>query len=360
MITSALSAIRHFQNVQKDYVKCRENNDVQRLRGHEIYENQQIPALVDLFNRLKSDDPQIVKTAEGQIKELEGQQISFHYLALHSFPLWPIDALALKQIALDEADSGHPLVRERALIACGYLFLHGYSEGREAAAILSAKKMRNEDETVQQDGFKYFSLLLGKWRPTLPPEDLVLAISIAEKICESDRWCDASSFFRTLVERGQKADVALLRETALNLCASENSHAYYIGDEICEKIIEKRSKEQDLVRISLEAIISMCGSKEGYRRGKAFSLFWSLLERCPELAIEPLLNALEEESKRKNPQIAALMRVDQLVRHQVSGLTSRSDDPQLLRILTNLSNCDSPYIQKEAEKLKQIVESRNA
>ena len=322
---------------------------------------------VNLFDQLESPDELTVQKAEEEIKYLQ-DELSFETIVQDSFPIWPIDASALKQIALDQSESKHPLLRERAFHACNYLVTHGYKEGYETAAILASKKMRSEDETVQKEGFKYFVLLLNQWHPQLSQDDLVLAISIAKKLCMTDQWVKTGHFFEMLVTHGQEADVALLKNTPLDLCASDNSHAFFVGHDICNLIVNNRHNCADLVAISLQAAVSMCDSEDPYRRNQGLNLFWSLLRWSPASTINPLLQALEIESKRKRPQMGILGRLNELAGHDFSNLfhstqevvlqRAKEDAPALLRILTNLSTCDFPYFQQQALKLQQTVETR--
>ena len=351
-------------------VSCCDNRSTRQILLRELQERgkEQNPQLVSLFDQLKSQDQLTVQKAEEEIRYLQDQQVSFHTIVLHSFPLWPVDASALKQIALDQSESRHPLLRERAFHACSYLVTHCSREGYEAAAILASKKMRSEDETVQEEGFKYFVLLLNQWQPQLSQDDLVIAVLIGKKICMTDQWIETSQFFEMLVKHGREADVALLKNTVIDLCASDNSHAFYVGRNICDLIVNNHHNSANLVAISLEAAILMCTSEVPFRRSQSLDLFWSLLRWTPASTIDPLLQALEVESQRKNPEIRILGRLDELAGHDFSNLSqntkevvlqrAKKDAPALLRILTNLSTCDSPYVQQQALKLKQTVETR--
>ncbi len=369
MSTSVVSALKHTKQLLSDISDCDDRSTRQiLLRELQEHGEEQNLQLVSLFDQLKSPDELAVRKAEEGIKYLQDQQISFQTIVLHSFPLWPVDASALKQIALDQSESRHPLLRERAFHACSYLVTHGRREGYETAAILASKKMRSENETIQEEGFKYFVLLLNQWQPQLSQDDLVLAISIAKKICMTDQWVETSHFFETLVEHGREADVALLKNTALDLCTSDNFHAFYVGRNICNLIINNHHNRADLVAISLQAAISMCTSENSYRRSKGLDLFWHLLRWTPTSTIDPLLQALEIESQRKDPEISTLGMLNELAGHDFSNLfhstkevvlqRAKEDAPTLLRILTNLSTCDSPYVQRRALKLKETVETR--
>ena len=240
---------------------------------HQIFFGEkQNPQLVSLFDQLKSPDELTVRKAEKEIKYLQHQQLSFQTIVLHSFPLWPVDASALTQIALDQSESSHPLLRERAFHACHYLTTNRYREGYETAAILASKKMQNGDETVQKEGFKYFVLLLNQWHPQLSQDDLVSAISIAKKISTTNQWVEASHFFEMLVQRGEEADIALLKNTALDLCASDNLNAFFVGHNICNLIVNNHHNCAGLVAIPLQVAISMCNFEEPYRRSQGLDL----------------------------------------------------------------------------------------
>jgi hypothetical protein len=323
--------------------------------------------LVRLLDQLSSQDEGEVRQAEEEIRYFQEQDVTFHTIVLHSFPIWPIDYLALNQIAVDQSESRHPILRQRAFYACSYLVSQTPKLGYEIAAVLASKKMHSDEEAIQIEGLKYFIILLKQMDPQLTQDDLALAISIAKKISVTARWLVASTFFEELVKNGKVDDVAQIKNTVLDLCGSDDAHAQHIGRTICKAIVLRHHKHANLVEISLQAAISMCASEDQFKRGEGLDLFWLLLRWSPELTMDPLLQALEIESKRNKPMACIVVRLEELAGHDFSNLfhsaevvilqRAKNDAPTLLRILTNLSTADA-YFQEKALTFKQAIEKR--
>lgn len=355
---SALSNVLKYPELYFDSEASR------RAYAQEQMEKSQNLELVQLFDDLESSDETVVQQAEQKIKNMQRIDYPFHSLVLDSFPLWPVDEAALKEIALKP--EAHPLRQQRAFHACSYLVTHFREEGFQAATTLAAQKMRSDDEKTQIEGLKYFTLLLRRYQPELLQEELLLAIGIANRIAGSEEsWLVASSFFASLVENGKIEDVAQLKDTIPALCASENSTEVHMGFTISDKITTKRTK---LNSIPLSGARSLCASDSEHNRGQGFSLFWRLLSWSPDETIDPLLDALEAESLRENPIIASISRLKELAGHKFSNLMVASgeaikaraeqDAPLLIKILSALAACKNNYIVEEALKLKALVEER--
>ena len=332
-------------------------NELQDIR------TEQIPELVLLFEQLGSEDKVTVKKAEEELKYLEDKQISLLEIMHHSFPLWPIDAGALKKIATESSEASHPLLQARSFEACSYLVRNGSKEGYEAAQTIGPKKMRDPDEVVQKKGFSYFLLLLSQWNPELSPNDLDLAISIAKKIYKTDQPFEATRFFEKLVGNGKEGDIFKSKEPILGLCSSEERFPIF---EVCSQLAMK--KNGTLVQIPLEAASAACASEDGVKRHIGWNLFRQLLLSMPADTIDPLLLVLEGESKKENPERVLLSRLKELAGHDFSSLSQSSGDlilqrakqdaPTLLRIVENLLDCKSQYVRDDATIFKQKLMQR--
>ena len=320
---------------------------------------QQISQVTYLFDRLNSPDELTVQKSEEKIQYLLQQGISFQEVATHSLPTCPLDPEAIKQIALGQSEARHPLLKKRAAEACRYLLENSHVQGCKIAVAVASKKMRSSEESSQQEGLDYMALALKSyWRPKLLQEDILLAISIAKKLCATNRPSDAHDFFASLVSHGQREDVEQFKDTLLDLCASDDRAKLEVGFDICHQIA-KQGKKINLMEIPLSIATSTCANENELRKEHGWRLFRTLLKKDCVLTIDPLLQAMEAESKQKVPLKDLLFRLEELVIGYSFFYTScNKREPilqKLMQILSNLSTCDDEWLQKQALKLKAEV-----
>ncbi len=328
--------------------------------------NDRYEELVSLFRDLESADPIVAEEATATLNFLEANGHTLHHLVLHSLPLWPCNYAAIQRIALDSANSENSTARERAFIACKYLVTHRQDEGFEAATALAAQKLRNENADIRLEGLRYFTMLLERFKPDLPEEDLEAAIQVATQVHPTEDWLKATHFFDLLIKNGESNDILKAKQAFLDGCDSN----YPIAFKQCEKIVTDHHNNDDLMAIPLKAAVSGAESEDNFLHQQSLDLFWLLIGWRPELSIDKLVDALLLESNRQNPCIQILSRLNEVTGKNLENQTiacrnvveerlrHNNHSAKLLQILDNLSRCNSPYERKQALEIKAYLENK--
>jgi len=327
--------------------------------------------LVSMFAEIESNNPDVAKNANDTLKYLlDNSDFNFHSLVLKSFPIWPVDVPALEAIALKESESNNPIIRKRAEFACNYLFsTNGREVGFATATSLASKKLRDPDEKVQQEGLRYFQMLVECYRSALPKEDLLIAIEVASKMFskkEVEVWVKANAFFKTLIEKGKEEDVLEIRQFIHAACTSEIASVY----NLCDKLVTRTGdgNATDRISIVLEAMSTGNASESMHIRGEALKLAWRLLCFFPGLSLDAVVQSILIESRRESPGIQIFARIKEVAgldySNQASSLEKvvnarfKEYSEILFEALTNLSSCDDAFMRKEAAKIKEKLEQR--
>lgn len=329
---------------------------------NKLGQNVPIVELPKLFSDLESQDPKVVDFAQKVLDLLLEKKVELHSTTLSSFPLWPVDAAAIKKIALEQYSSNNPLLRKRALNACSYLVTCGHKEGFEVAALLAKKNLNDPDEKIQHEGFEYFKLLLQKSKPDLCDEDFALAIGLASKMYLSgtELWQNTTRFFDLLIKNCKEKDILKIKPFIIKAVSYEKNHFVW---EWINRIITNHHTNKNLVSIAIEAAENGIVCESPYIRDEVFTLLWRLLSWAPEQSLETALKCILIESKQKEPGIGMIQRMWELLGQNCESHTAgfiyfmeknrQNYAPSLREAVNNLSNSNSPYAKQQAEEINK-------
>lgn len=211
-------------------------------------------------------------------------------------------------------------------------------------------------------------------QPVVPEADLLTAIGAASQMFISSHaeWREADDFFRGLIRSGKDDDILKARESLINLCVSNPSHAAF---DLCSSILYGREHREELYSIPVEAALAGIRSTANDRTilesmpdQEAFGIFWRVFSIAPEYSIDAIIQGILLESEKNYPCWALHRLLQVFVDHDFRDLFIshrtlvqsrwRQDSVPLLQALDRLSSCHDSYMRGQAIAMKARLENK--